>query len=191
MRNGSIAMHIEYPEVGICGLSCRLCPTYRTESKSRCGGCKSAHRMGAGCPFITCAVKKKGIEFCWQCAESETCERWAKHRAFGKKHDTFTCYQRLEDNIAFIQRNGVHAFEEVQLLRERLLKEMLHDFNEGRSKRYYAIAATVLEIKELETALTQAKKDAARLDMKDKSKCLHALLDAISERQDYHLKLRK
>ena len=49
----------------------------------------------------------------------------------------------------------------------------------------------MLEIKELETALTQAKKDAARLDMKDKSKCLHALLDAISERQDYHLKLRK
>jgi hypothetical protein len=184
-------MLIEYPEIGICGLSCRLCPTYHTESKSRCGGCKSAYRMGAGCPFITCAVKKKGIEFCWQCAEHETCERWTKHRTFGKKHDTFTCYQRLEDNIAFIQQNGVHAFEEAQKIREHLLKEMLHDFNEGRSKRYYAIAATLLDIKELETALTQAKKDAAGLDMKDKSRCLHALLDAISERHSYHLKLRK
>ena len=191
MWSSSIAMHIENPEVGICGLSCRLCPTYHTESKSRCGGCKSAYRMGAGCPFITCAVKKKGIEFCWQCAESETCERWAKHRAFGKKHDTFTCYQRLEDNIAFVQQNGVHAFEEGQKIREHLLKEMLHGFNEGRSKRYYAIAATVLEIKELKTALTQAKKDSAGLDMRDKSRCLHALLDAISERNDYHLKLRK
>ena len=147
--------------------------------------------MGAGCPFITCAVKKKGIEVCWQCAEHETCERWAKHRTFGKKHDTFTCYQRLEDNIAFIQQNGVHAFEEAQKIREHLLKEMLHDFNEGRSKRYYTIATTVFEIKELETALTQAKKDAAGLDMKGKSRYLHALLDAISARHNYHLKLRK
>jgi hypothetical protein len=184
-------MHIEYPEVGICGLSCRLCPTYHTESKSRCGGCKSDYRMGAGCPFITCAIKKKGIEFCWQCAENETCERWGKHRAFGKEHDTFTCYQRLEDNIAFIQQNGVHTFEEVQMLREQLLKEMLHDFNEGRSKRYYSIAATMLEIKELETALIQARKNSAGVDIKDKSRVLHATLDAISERHQYHLKLRK
>jgi len=45
-------MIIKYPEIGICGLSCRLCPRYHTESKSRCGGCKSEFRMSAGCPFI-------------------------------------------------------------------------------------------------------------------------------------------
>jgi hypothetical protein len=27
--------------------------------------------MAVGCPFITCAVKKKGIEFCWDCEENE------------------------------------------------------------------------------------------------------------------------
>jgi len=32
--------------------------------------------MAAGCPFITCAVKKKGIEFCWDCEENKTCEKW-------------------------------------------------------------------------------------------------------------------
>jgi hypothetical protein len=38
-------IQIKYPEIGICGLSCRLCSRYHTESKSRCGGCKSEFRI--------------------------------------------------------------------------------------------------------------------------------------------------
>jgi len=105
-----IVMKTKYPEIGVCGLSCRLCPKYHTEGESKCGGCKSEFRMAVGCPFITCAVKKKGIEFCWDCEENITCEKWEKHREFGKHHDTFTCYQKLEDNISFIQKKGVGEF---------------------------------------------------------------------------------
>ncbi|MBN2004693.1 MAG: DUF3795 domain-containing protein [Anaerolineae bacterium] len=184
-------MQINYPEIGICGLSCRLCPSYHAEGKSQCGGCKSEYRMGAGCPFITCAVKKKGLEFCWQCAESATCEKWRAHRDAGREHDSFVCYQKLEANIAFIRQHGVSAFEEAQKARERLLAEILRDFNEGRSKRYYCVAATVLEIEELEAALLQAGKDSAGLDAKGKSKVLHAILDEIAEKKQYCLHLRK
>ena len=184
-------MQIKYPEIGICGLSCRLCPHYHTESKSKCGGCKSEFRMAAGCPFITCAVKKKGIEFCWKCEENRICEKWKKHRGLGEKYDSFKCYQRLEDNISFIQKNGVSKFEKLQKTREKLLKEMLQEFNEGRSKSYYCIAATVLEIEELKKALTGASKNSAGLKIKDKSRVLHLILDEIAEIKNYSLKLRK
>ena len=184
-------MQIRYPKVGLCGLSCRLCPRYHTVGKSKCGGCKSEYRMGAGCPFITCAVKRRGIEFCWQCTENGICEKWHKHRAFGAEHDTFKCYQKLGDNIGYIQRSGVGAFEEAQKVRERLLGEMLQEFNEGRSKSYYCIAATVLEVGELEAALVQARRDSAELEIKDKSKVLHSILDEIAEGERYYLKLRK
>lgn len=184
-------MQIKYPEIGICGLSCRLCPSYYTEGESKCGGCKSEFRMAVGCPFITCAVKKKGIEFCWQCAEKDTCEKWRGHREFSQTHDTFVCYQRLEDNIAFIEHNGVRAFAKAQRIREQLVREMLQDFNEGRSKRYYCIAATVLGIRELKAALTQAKSKSVGLDIKAKSKTLHAILDEIAEKNHYCLSLRK
>ncbi len=147
--------------------------------------------MSAGCPFITCAVKNKGVEFCWQCKENETCEKWRKHRGFSKQVDSFICYQKLEDNITFIQKNGVHEFEKIQKKREDLLKEMLHEFNEGRSKSYYCIAATVLEIEELEEALTKAKKDSIGLEIKGKSKVLHSILNEIAERKNYYLKLRR
>jgi hypothetical protein len=184
-------MDIKYPEIGICGLSCRLCPMYNTEAESRCAGCKSVSRMVVGCPFITCAVKKKGIEFCWQCTESKACKKWKKHREAGKTADSFKCYQKLEEDIAFIQKNGITAFEKLQKKREKLLKMILDDFNEGRSKSYYCIAATVLGIEELEDSLNQAKRKSETLDIKEKSKGLHLILDSIAKKKNYILKLRK
>jgi hypothetical protein len=147
--------------------------------------------MSAGCPFITCALKKKGIEFCWNCQENETCEKWKKHRDSGKKTDSFKCYQKLEDDIAFIQKNGVNEFEKSQIMRENLLKEMLREFNDGRSKSYYCIAATVMEIRELEAALNDARKNSDGLGIKEKSRVLHVILDEIARQRNYYLKLRK
>ena len=184
-------MQIKYPEIGICGLSCRLCPMYNTEAESRCLGCKSSNRMAVGCPFITCAIKNKGVEFCWECKDNKTCEKWKKHREAGKKYDSFKCYQTLEEDISFIQKKGIHEFEKTQKQRENLLKEMLKDFNEWRSKSYYCIAVTVFNIEELKDILVQAKKESNGLDVKGKSKVLHSILDDLAVKKGYYLKLRK
>ncbi|VVB62329.1 Uncharacterised protein [uncultured archaeon] len=184
-------MSIKYPEIGICGLSCRLCPMYNTESKSRCLGCKSTSRISVGCPFITCALKKKGIEFCWDCEENKTCIKWKKHRDTSKKSDSFKCYQKLEEDIRFIQKNGIGEFEKTQKNREHLLKEMLKDYNEGRSKSYYCVAATVLEIEELQEVLTRAKKESNGLDIKRRVGILHSIFDDIAVKKNYCLILRK
>lgn len=147
--------------------------------------------MAVGCPFITCAVKRKGVEFCWDCGENGTCQKWEKHRDAGKGHDSFKCYQKLEDDIAFIRKNGVAEFERSQKAREELLREMLQDFNEGRSKSYFCIAATVLEIAELKEALDEAREGSEGLPLKGRSRLLHSMLDDIAARKYYNLKLRK
>lgn len=187
----ALNMEIKYPQIGVCGLSCKLCPMYHMDSKSKCEGCKSEARMSLGCSFITCAVKKKEIEFCWECNEGDNCERWEKHREAGKKVDSFKCYQKLDDDIHFIQNNGVEQFLSNQNIREEILKDILDNFNEGRSKSYYCIVATVMEIKELEEAVQKAKRDSKGLDIKGKSKILHKILDEIASRKMYKLKLRK
>jgi hypothetical protein len=184
-------MKIDYPEIGVCGLSCRLCPMYNSKSASRCAGCKSEGRMKVGCPFIACAVKKKGLEFCWQCPDHEACEKWHTHRELGRSHDSFVCYQRLENNIAFIEQQGISAFEADQKKREHLLSEMLDEFNEGRSKSYYCIVATVMDTQEIAEAIAQARDNSAGADIKTKSKALHAILDKIAQERGYNLKLRK
>jgi hypothetical protein len=186
-----LSMKVEYPDIGICGLSCRLCPAYNAGAKSWCDGCKREKRVAVGCPFITCALKKKEIEFCWDCKEHKDCERWRKHREYGKKADSFKCYQTLESDIAFIQKNGITEFEHEQKNRASLLREMLKEYNEGRSKSYYCIAATVLDLKGLRRALIQAKKESDGLDIKGKSKVLHSILDENAKKKGYCLKLRK
>ncbi len=188
---GSRQTQIKYAQIGVCGLSCRLCPRYHTQGKSRCYGCKTESRMVVGCPFITCAVMRKGIEFCWDCAENESCDKWHKHRRFGRRHDTFVSYQTLDDNISFIRSNGVEALDEVQRKTEKLLKEALSDFNEGRSKTYYCVAAALLKVDEFEQAVSQARKDSATMDLKGKSLLLHSLLDETAGRERHQLKLRK
>jgi len=147
--------------------------------------------MAVGCPFITCAVRRKGIEFCWDCEEGDTCKRWKQHREIGKQHDSFKSYQTLEDDILFIRKNGVHDFARVQKTREQLLKAMLRDFNEGRSKSYYCIAATVLKIEELRDSLSEARKQSVGLEIKQKSRVLHSILDAVARKRNCVLKLRK
>jgi hypothetical protein len=184
-------LEIRYPEIGICGLSCRLCPHYHTDGESRCGGCKSGTRMAAGCPFITCAVKRKGIEFCWECDEGTSCERWANHREFGTTRDTFVCYASLEDNIGSIRREGLAAFIGEQCERQSLLEDMLAEFNEGRSKTYYCVAATTLEPSELRSALTSARRTASGMGVRDRSKALHSLLDSAASARAVKIALRK
>lgn len=184
-------MKIAHPEIGVCGLSCRLCPMFNSKSASRCAGCKSEGRMKVGCPFITCAVKKRGIEFCWQCPDNESCEKWHKHRTLGQTRDSFVCYQRLENNIAFIEHHGVVAFVADQEDRERLLSAMLDNFNEGRSKSFYCIAATVMEIEEITEAIAKARAESTGSDIKAKSKALHAILNKIAQERNYTLRIRK
>jgi hypothetical protein len=184
-------MEIKYPAIGICGLSCRLCPSYQTAAASRCSGCKSEDRMAVGCPFITCAVKKKGLEFCWDCGENESCEKWQKHRMLGRQYDSFKSYQKLEDDINFIKANGIQAYDEQQGIREALLMRLLNEFNEGRSKSYYCIAATVMEIDELRSSLEEASSGSKSLNIKEKSRTMHAILDSIALKKGYRLSLRK
>ncbi len=182
---------IHHPKIGVCGLSCRLCPNYFIKGVGRCEGYKSPARMAVGCPFITCAVKKKGIEFCWFCNEQESCVKWRDHRTFSHHYDSFVCYQKLEDNVLFIQQNGINSFESEQEKKEQLLHEILSEFNEGRSKAYFCCAATVLERGELEQSLERAREEAGELDIKSKSKIFHAILDELADGKGIRIRLRK
>ena len=109
----------------------------------------------------------------------------------GKQHDSIVCYQKLEDNIGFIQKNGIEEFEKQQNAREKLVRSMLSEFNDGRSKTFYCIAATILEIRDLEDVLAEARERSMGLDVKAKSEVMHSLLNKIAENKNYLLKLRK
>ncbi len=84
---------------------------------------------------------------------------------------------------------GVERFAELQKRRMSILENMLRDFNEGRSKSFYCLAATLLSILVLEEVLEKAKKAAKGSDIKARAKTLRAMLDDAAERESVVLRL--
>jgi len=68
---------------------------------------------------------------------------------------------------------------------------MLSEFNEGRSKSCYCIAATVMEIDELRAAIDEANARSQSLNLKDRARIMHSVLDEIAREKGYYLHLRK
>jgi len=76
---GCDIVKIQFPEIGICGLSCRFFPRYHAEGSGRCGGCKTESRMSAGCPFINDGRSKS-----YYCVAETVMEPGELEEALGK-----------------------------------------------------------------------------------------------------------
>jgi hypothetical protein len=188
----------KYPTIGCCGIDCGLCPRYYTEGKSRCPGClgpKFLEIMGQTCSFITCCVKNNNLETCGECKDfpcSKFNSKW-----FGKdSYDSFVTHKRAVPNLTFIKNKGFEKFTKQQEKRIKILKEMINDFNEGRSKSIFCLASALLPITLLEEALDNAKKiikktEIRKDNLKEKAKILKKFLQSAADKENIILKLDK
>lgn len=184
-----------FPSLGCCGLDCGLCPRCYTASGSKCPGCcgPGFFDKHPSCSFITCCVKKKGIEVCAQC-NGFPCSKFEGWTGEGEGvYDSFLTHRKALPNLDFIKVHGIARFIEQQQRRISLLERMLRHFDEGRSKSFYCLAATLLPIPDLETALDKAEQEIrANCIMPDvKARALRELLDGLAEGAGIELRLRR
>jgi len=188
-------MSKQFPTIACCGLDCGMCPSFHSSGSSRCPGCYGPDfaNKHPSCSVITCCVKKKHLEVCAQCAEFP-CDKFAKR--LDSPADSLLTYKNIRHNMTFIKEQGLPKFLEQQKQRMTLLERMLSNYNEGRSKSMYCIAATLLPIDRLPAALNEAeiKIKNAKLDTNDvkgRAQILHDMLNAIALKEGIELKLRK
>lgn len=186
-----------YPTIGCCGLDCGLCPRYYTVGTSRCPGCcgPDFFNKHPSCSYITCCVKQKNFETCAQC-DAFPCSKFESWLVGGGEYDSFLTHKKAHPNQMFIREHGLAKFLKQQKRRIRLLETMLNDYDDGRSKSYYCIAATLLPIADLEKALDKAKQkiksDKIRTDdIKTTSQILKGFLNDVATTKRIELKLRK
>jgi len=186
-----------YPTLGCCGLDCGLCPRYYTVGSSQCPGCAGPDFFAKhpSCSYITCCVKKKGLEVCAQCDEFP-CSKFASWLDKWTLEDSFLTHQKIKSNLYFIKEQGLEKFLEQQGKRIKLLQRMLGDFDDGRSRSFYCIATTLLPVTELEALLGEAKRkikmDKVKADdTKTRAAILKELLSGFAARGGVELKLRK
>jgi hypothetical protein len=186
----------KYPTLGCCGLDCGLCPRYYTVGASRCPGCcgPDFFNKHPSCSYITCCVKKKGLEVCAQCDEFP-CSKFASWLDKTMIEDSFLTHQKIEPNLYFIREQGLEKFLKQQKKRIALLERMLKDFDDGRSKSFYCIAATLLPVVEMESLLGEAGRKLKADKIKDgdtvtKTIILRQLLNDFAAKGGVELKLR-
>jgi len=177
----------KYPTIGVCGLDCGLCPRYYTDGPSRCPGCGGVDfsNKHPSCSFITCCVKRKGLEVCAECGDYP-CGKFKSQEEYEQvpESSSYPPYRKVLPNLSFIQKNGVKEFVDIQKRRIEILEVMLLDFNEGRSRSFFCRVCALLEIKELECAWIKANFECksmtiGQIDVKTKSIILKKMLEEV------------
>jgi hypothetical protein len=180
-----------YPTIGVCGLDCGLCPRYYTVGPSRCPGCGGPDfpNKHPSCSFITCCVKKKGLEVCAECPDFP-CPKFKSEEDYRqvKESSSYPPYQKVLPNMKAIKEHGIERFVQQQRRRIRLLERMIRDFDDGRLRSYLCRSAALLDPADLEGSLDAAarrlKADHVRPnDVKTKAKILRGLLDELASEE--------
>jgi hypothetical protein len=176
----------KYPTLGCCGLDCGLCPRYYTRGDSRCPGCYGLDfsQKHPSCSIITCCHKKQGLECCGECKQFP-CDR-IKPWASG---DSFISHKVCLENLGWVQQHGVEAFVVNQQQRIELLGRMIDQFDDGRSRSLFCLAATLLPPKDIEGAIQEAASSSSEKPLP--AKRLKVLLNQAARTLGIALALRK
>lgn len=168
-----------HPTIGCCGIDCGLCPRFYTKGSSRCPGCggEGFERVHPPCSVKTCCADKRGHDACGQCAEFP-CGKYANREKV--EHDSFVTHKRIFRNHESIQAHGIDRFMAQQNERVAILREMLANFDDGRSKGLFCLAAALLRTGHLRAAMTETD-----------TKSLKAALRKYAETEGVELALKK
>ncbi len=187
-------MSKKIPTLGCCGIDCGLCPRFYTEGSSKCPGCYGVdfENKHPSCSFITCCVKKKNLEVCAECSDFP-CPKFAKETG---EFDSFVTHRRVIPNQNFIKKSGIAVFIEQQNKRINILQTMLQSYDDGKSKSFYCLAATLLSLQSLNESLLRADKEikeqsVAKEDFKSRAKILKEILSHFAAEENQELRLRK
>lgn len=174
-----------YPTIGVCGLDCGLCPRYYIVGVSRCPGCAGPDFFNKhpSCSFITCCVKKRGLEVCAECSEFP-CSKFKSSEEYQrlKQSPSYSPYKKVMPNLNFIRKHGVKKFIEQQGKRIESLETMIENFDDGRSKSFFCKAAALLDLASLRSSLDKATKkikanNIRQNDVKSRARILKAILE--------------
>jgi len=169
--------------IGCCGLYCGLCNKYQSKAPSRCIGCKLGEQH-SWCSIWNCCVKKHGFETCAECSEVFSCAIFTRRKVAE--------WIPAAANLSQIKEIGLENWLKDQKERQRLVEELLENYNEGRSMSLYCKVCARMPIELVNSAITQSKKELAgkqvdQSDVKSKAKILKAIIKDLDSKANVNL----
>lgn len=177
----------EYPMFSACGLNCGLCPRYQMSGASKCPGCGEGFlRKHPTCGALSC-TQRKGLQYCHQCAEYP-CKKYDKSGEF----DSFITHLNQFRDIDRAKNQGMDAYAAELNRKIAALEKLLADYDDGRRKNTFCLAVNLFDLRDVEFVLQQIVADTLPdMPIKEKAALAAARIQAMAEKRDITLKLRK
>lgn len=168
----------------LCGLNCALCTMKLDGYCPGCGGGAG----NQGCAIAKCSLLNGGFKYCSQCVKYP-CEKYDNIEAF----DSFITHRNQLSDMEKAQRIGIEQYHLDLVKKAELLQYLLLNYNDGRHKSFFCIAANLLEAQELEAAIKQISLEtcSGNLSIKEKAAVAKRLLQSAAEQRSVELKLHK
>ena len=162
-----------------CGLNCGLCSM---KLGGHCSGCGNGNQS---CKIAGCSLEHGGVSYCFQCPEYP-CDQYLHI----DDYDSFITHQNQKANLERAKAIGMNRYNEEQRERVRILNLLLAHYNDGRRKTFFCLAANLLPLSALQTAVSQLQ-GSEDLDLKERSAQAVCLLQSSANAHGILLKLRK
>jgi hypothetical protein len=108
------------------------------------------------------------------------------------KADSFVTHRNSISNLESIKTNGLAVFLKQQNKRIQILEELIENYDDGKSKSFYCLSATLLPIEELKKAIVGIKGQNESInDKKIMAKAIKNEFSQIAERNNIELIYRK
>lgn len=164
----------------LCGLNCGLC-------SMRLGGhCKGCGLGNRPCPLARCSMEHDAIEYCFQCDEYP-CERYDCIDVY----DSFITHQKQKADLQKAQQVGIENYNAEQVMKMKILDNLLNQYNDGRKKTLFCVAVNLLELDELTAIIEQAELRTQGMPVKEKSAFISSLFQLRATEKGIELKLKK
>lgn len=166
----------------LCGLNCGLCSM---KLGGHCGGCGHGNQS---CKIAKCSIEHDKIEYCFACDEYP-CSKYENIDAF----DSFITHRNQKADMLKAKKIGIDAYNAQQIEKAKLLDILLSDYNSGREKTLYCLAVNLFEADEMKAVLAMAEADTYMCgkSIKEKAAYMKKQLQALAEKDNTELKLRK
>lgn len=164
----------------LCGLNCGLCPMNIGKYCPGCGGGNG----NQSCAIARCSLLHGKIEFCFLCNDYP-CYLF-------DDFDSFITHCRRKEDISWALEIGIDNYVKEIMRKRALLELLIAEYDDGRSKTLFSLAAYLLDMNELEEVILEEKKgESPGEDKKVRTKRICRLLKEKADNKGIVLNLRK
>ena len=100
------------------------------------------------------------------------------------------------ENQKTIQKYGIEKYMEKQNIRINILRKILSEYNDGKSKNYFCIAVALLDINCLNDSIKKVEskiknENIMENDLRNKANILKNILSECAEKNNIEIKLQR